>query len=496
MNTAPLIELTNGTISTPNGRVLFDGLNLLFGKERAALIGRNGVGKSSLLAVLAGQQTLSSGSIRLRGKVVLVPQRLGSIRRRDGSEVSPSDSSQGELRKAALKEAFSSDAQILLLDEPSEDLDEATVEWLSALLGTWNGAVIVASHDPRILQDFQDFFIASESGCRAFSGSVHQLFEQMEQEALDAELRYVSNLNRLVENEERIEKITRRRDRKKRYGRCSELDRATSKIRLNTKRSRAQVYQGKFKQLREESRAQVRQWTKATRRALSVRFSVRLEVPTLPEPCTKDLVTMSNIAYRVGERELFSGLNLSVRRDRIAAIGNNGVGKTTLLELILGQRSPTSGKVAREASRIGSIAQGGADWMLENSLVELLSTRARRTTEQIAELLLAHRFPFALANRPLTTLSPGERVRAAFITLFQQIPTLELLVLDEPTYSLDLVGRSMLTEALQLWPGGLIVASHDHDFLAEIGIDRTIRIPNIPTLPAEPPGAPSPPPRQ
>lgn len=89
---------------------------------------------------------------------------------------------------------------------------------------------------------------------------------------------------------------------------------------------------------------------------------------------------------------------------------------------------------------------------------------------------MAHKFPVALAERPLASLSPGERTRAALITIFRRSPPPDVLVLDEPTYSLDLVGQRAMMNALAAYRGGLVVASHDHAFLAAIGVDRWIEI--------------------
>jgi ATPase subunit of ABC transporter with duplicated ATPase domains len=97
-----------------------------------------------------------------------------------------------------------------------------------------------------------------------------------------------------------------------------------------------------------------------------------------------------------------------------------------------------------------------------------LSTQGSGASEDLAALLVAHKFPLALAERPLRSLSPGERARAARSWLFRRSPAVELLVLDEPTYSLDLVGQRAMTDALRAWPGGLVVASHDRAFLAAI----------------------------
>src|SRR5262249_2797320 len=119
------------------------------------------------------------------------------------------------------------------------------------------------------------------------------------------------------------------------------------------------------------------------------------------------------------------------------------------------------------------IAQGATDYMLGASLLAHLATT---TLDGAVELLGAHKFPLALAERPLASLSPGERTRAALITLFRRSPVPDVLVLDEPTYSLDLGGQRALTRALAASRGGLVVASHDRGFLEAIGVDRWIEI--------------------
>jgi ATPase subunit of ABC transporter with duplicated ATPase domains len=126
---------------------------------------------------------------------------------------------------------------------------------------------------------------------------------------------------------------------------------------------------------------------------------------------------------------------------------------------------------------MGSIEQGGTDWMLDESLLSRLDRLlSDRSKDAVIELLVAHKFPLALGDRPLSSLSPGERVRAAVICLFLPTPPIELLVLDEPTYSVDRVGYHALTRALRAWPGGIVVASHDRAFLDAIGIGTYIKL--------------------
>jgi ATPase subunit of ABC transporter with duplicated ATPase domains len=469
----PLIEALDATIMTPGGRPLFEGLTMRLARGRVALIGRNGVGKSTLLAALAALADDGHGRpapLRLQSRPYFVPQILSHDRA--GRTLS-----HGELRRRELARARRSGAEILLLDEPTEDLDEAGVAWLRGWLREFSGCLVVASHDRRLLQDFRHFFIASESGCRALSGSLSELEAELESDHREGEQRYLRALRRLEAREEHTEHITRRRARKKRYGRCSELDRATPRIRLNQKRDQAQVYQGKFSRLRAERIAAAREWTRSMRRTLAVDFPLELPLPTLPADDGNDLLCLQGVGCEIEGRRLFEALDLRVRRDRVAIVGANGTGKTTLLEIVRGDRRPTAGVVERNLRRVGSVAQGGADWMLDDSLLEYLSVHGGSPSpDALAELLVAHKFPLALGERPLRSLSPGERVRAALICLFQRSPAVELLVLDEPTFSLDLVGQRALIRALRAWPGGLIVASHDRAFLSEVSVDRVIEL--------------------
>jgi ATPase subunit of ABC transporter with duplicated ATPase domains len=96
--------------------------------------------------------------------------------------------------------------------------------------------------------------------------------------------------------------------------------------------------------------------------------------------------------------------------------------------------------------------------------------------DAVARVLAAHKFPFALAQRPLTSLSPGERVRAALICLFERRPCVQALILDEPTEHLDFVGARALEAVLGVWRGGLVVVSHDRAFLDAVGVDQRLHL--------------------
>lgn len=452
-----LIDARGLDLDTPDGRPLVRQLSVQLGRERVALVGRNGVGKSTLLRVLAGDDRPTRGSVHRHGRLVRVPQDL----------TEPADKSPGERRRLALEAAFRSGADVLLLDEPTEDLDAEGRDALFAAVDGWRGGLVVVSHDRELLDRIGAYFVMEESGCHVVSGTVDELLATRREAASHREEAYLRTLKNLAWEEDKHARVVRRRQRKKAVGRIHELDRSQSRMRLNMRRSAAQVSQAKVRLGAEARREARHELARAMRRALQVRLPLS---EVVPEPAEARL-SARDLAVSAGERTLVEGLDLRIERERIALVGPNGAGKTSLLETLVGERPPAAGRVRVDPLTIGWIAQGGANWCLDESLVEHLARYV--DADGIAARLAAHRFPLALAERPLASLSPGERTRAALIALFER-PGLAILALDEPTRCLDLVGVEALGEAVAGWRGGLVVASHDRRFLADIGVDREV----------------------
>lgn len=466
---SPRLEVSGLCIDTPAGRPLFRDLGLTLGAERVAVVGRNGVGKSTLLEVLAGHEEIRQGSLRCRGSRRLVRQQLGAE--------APDPGSPGERRRRALEAAFDARPDLLLLDEPTQDLDAEGVSWLRARIEQWEMGLIVVSHDRSLLRGFRDFFVVAEGGCRHFAGSFDALMRDLEEERSQAQRRYVRHLNRLVAQEKHNTTVAGRRQRKKNLGRIHEVGRSGPRILLNTNRSYAQESQGKRAVLQKRRIEAARRWAKATRRALSVDLPLEVLVPAVPAVPGPPIARLEGVSACVEGRTLFGGIDLELScGDRLAITGPNGAGKTTLLEILRREREPASGRARADGARLGWIAQNATNWVADESLITLLASGAGTDAEAVAQLLVAHRFPLALAERPLASLSPGERVRAALICLFQRRPVVELLVLDEPTDHLDFVGLAAVQDALRAWRGGLCVVSHDEEFLSAIGVERRIAL--------------------
>lgn len=485
-------------IDAPGGRPLIRDLSLSLARDRVALIGRNGVGKSTLLAILAGEREPERGSLILRVEPAFVRQQpqtdeiaraaawlgehasdsralIGDLARLD---LDPwcSEWSRGQARKLLLLAAKHSDADLLLLDEPTEDLDDAGIAWLCDWLREWDRGALVITHHRALLRCFEDFFLLAESGCRHLHGSFAAVQEQLAEQQVAQQQRYIEHLNVLALREQKHETIQRRRARKKNVGRLHELRRCTSRMRLNEKRSYAQESQGRAAKIRAERIAATRTWAKATRRALRVNLPLSLATPSLGAASSSPLLTLERVGMSLGGRSLFGDLSLSLGRERLAIVGPNGAGKTTLLRVMLGQLQPSSGLARCDLARIGTITQGAEDWCDDASLLSRLALTHDMPPERLAEIVIAHEFPLALAERPLRSLSPGERVRAALICLFRAAPQVQMLVLDEPSHALDLVGLAALERSLRAWPGGLVVVSHDRELLDNIGFDGILEL--------------------
>lgn len=292
MPAANLLSAHSLTVCAPGGRALFRDLTLILDRgDRVALIGRNGVGKSTLLQVLAGERAADSGEVMCSGERVLVPQGRELPLHSRGS-------SPGELRRRRLQVAFDAVPDLLLLDEPTHDLDQAGLDWLARELQRWRKGLIVVSHDRRLLRGFSEFFLAAESGCRHVSGSFDALLATLAREQDVYEGAYLRRLERLSEHEQRQFRVRQRRKRKKNVGRVRELKRCTPKIRLNTKRSSAQKYQGKRDQIQAARREAVRGWAVAARRSLTVELPLSAALPALPESAAPVVARAGECARR------------------------------------------------------------------------------------------------------------------------------------------------------------------------------------------------------
>ncbi|WP_455680573.1 ATP-binding cassette domain-containing protein [Streptomyces roseolus] len=215
-------------------------------------------------------------------------------------------------------------------------------------------------------------------------------------------------------------------------------------------------------------------------RALRDEQRLVLDLPDTQVPAGRDLFLGEGLRVRHDGRELFGagGVDLSVRGpERIALTGPNGSGKTTLMRIVSGELAPDAGEVKRGGGRVAVLSQRLDLLDPERTVAENFAAFAPERPEAERMNLLA-RFLFrgARAHLPVGALSGGERLRATLACVLYAEPAPQLLLLDEPTNNLDLVGVGQLEGALQSYRGAFLVVSHDERFLAEIGVDRRLRL--------------------
>src|SRR4051794_10160125 len=451
----PLVTLLEGSLAYGELPLLDGAAFSLESAERIGLIGRNGTGKSSLLAVIAGNTMLDDGELRRRDglSIALVEQEpalpdWGAIQKKHKlaefldrfglkAELDPAAMSGGEKKRAALAAAFALEPDLLLLDEPTNHLDIDGILRLEELL-LRQPAAIVVTHD------------------RAFLDRVATRILELDRGRLFSFPGNYSRYEALKAGQLEVEAVMRRK-----FDKFWAQEEAWIRKGVEARRTRNEGRVRRLERLRDERAARR---TRAGEVNLAIAEGQR---------SGRLVCEFQGVSKSFGERTIVNGLDLIVSRgDRVGLIGPNGAGKTTLVKLILGTLAPDAGSVRlganvqaayfdqlREAldpeKTVAETISPGSEW------VELEGGR-KHVMSYLADFL----FPPRRANSPVRMLSGGERNRLLLARLFAR--PANVLVLDEPTNDLDIESLELLEAALQDYDGTLLLVSHDRAFLDNI----------------------------
>lgn len=507
MSTSSSVVLNDVSFHWPDGSPVLTHLTGAFSRGRTGLVGANGAGKTTLLRLIAGDLRPTGGSLVATGVVDVLRQDvtrglttisdlLGisrvrhALRAVEGGSTDPDDFdtvgdgwdvedraraglaglglptdldrpvsslSGGEAMLTAITGVRLRAADIVLLDEPTNNLDVAARGQLYDVVRTWRGTLIVVSHDLELLDLMDATAELRATELATFGGPYgeYRAWLDVQQDAARQALRTAEQSLRR-ERQERA-KAEERIAHSERQGRKDRENRKYVAAVVDDRRNSAEKAQGSRRNAAEAKVDAARRAVAAAELAVRDDDPMRIDVPDPQVPNGRRIVDV---------RGFGGGSYVIQGPERVALVGPNGVGKTTLLE----------GLVPEAAARTGYLRQRIE---LDDDATVLDLVRASAPTlppgevrNRLARLLI--RGP--MVDRPVGVLSGGERFRVALARLLLADPPPELLVLDEPTNDLDIASVGQLVAALASYRGALLVVSHDHRFLDRLGLDVELRL--------------------
>lgn len=519
------ISLSDLSWSTPDGRTLFSSLTLQFGPVRTGLIGRNGVGKSTLLRIIAGEWSPQSGRVSVTGRLAMLDQTaqpaaeatiaslfgvadaLARLRRAEAGFADVDDLSEidwsletkiaqalarvgldtapdaplpslsgGQLSRAKLAALIFAKPDFALFDEPTNNLDRDGRAAVITLLNEWRGGALVVSHDRDLLETMDAIVELTSLGATSYSGnwSAYRARKAIELEAAR---------QRLADAERRVDELARaaqlgqeRKARKDGAGRRKARSGDIPAIALGLRKSGSENTAGEAARLVERRRAQAIAERTAARQRVEVLQPLTVALPTTGLSKARTVLEADRISggYVAGLPVVDRFSLRLVGPERVAITGNNGAGKTTLLSLIAGRLPLWSGRA--------QIMTGFALLDQQVSLLDRATSirdnfmRLNPGADENACRAALARFMFRAdaALQTVASLSGGQVLRAGLACVLGGPTPPSLLILDEPTNHLDIEAVEAVEAGLRGYDGALLVVSHDPAFLVAIGITRQI----------------------
>ena len=341
----------------------------------------------------------------------------------------------GEKTRVNLGRLILEDTDILLLDEPTNHLDLRATEWLEEYLEKFKGTVLTVSHDRYFLDKVVSRVIEIQAGKAEFYSGNYSFY------AVEKERRYEEKLKQYEKEQAKIEQLEKSAEQLRTWA-YSGMDKTFR---------RAKSMEKRIEKMRTVDRP-------TRERKMEVRFGER-------EFRGDEVMTVKNLEKSFGDRTLFSGVNLEVEGgERIALLGDNGTGKSTLIKIIMGEEGPDGGKLRLGPTvKIGYLPQIIHFDHPERNLVDTMIYDLDCTPQTARNRLASFKFRGEDVFKPVSALSGGEQSRLRLCMLMDA--KINLLILDEPTNHLDIQSREWIEEAVEEYEGNLLFVSHDRYFI-------------------------------
>lgn len=523
----PSITLSNLSWSTPDGAAVLSHLDLQFARERVGIVGRNGVGKSTLLRLLTGELTPASGQIAIDGSIAMLRQMvqvdpgdsiadlfgaratlalvrkaeagaadadeigeidwtieprmeaaLASVGLSSGPDTPLAQLSGGQRTRAALAGAMFAAPDFLLLDEPTNNLDREGRSAVRAMLRDWRGGAIVVSHDRELLEDMDAIIEMTSLGAARYGGgwTAYRARKDIEQAAVEADV--ASAEKRADAAQRQTQTAAERQDRRDAGGRRKAARGDIPKILLGARKNRAEESRAAGSRLAGRQRGEADAQLSTARAKVEIITPLSVGLPSTGLSASRTVLTLDHVAAGYGEGEpVIRDLSLTVTGpERIAISGPNGSGKSTLLALIAGSLTPWAGS-ARTLVPFALLDQRVAPLDPALSIAaNFVALHPGTTNNQCRAALARFGFRADAADRRAGSLSGGQMLRAGLACVLGAQPPPPLLILDEPGNHLDIASLAAIETGLAAYDGALLVVSHDPAFLDAIGIDRVVEL--------------------
>jgi ATPase subunit of ABC transporter with duplicated ATPase domains len=521
------ISLSGLGWTAPDSRSVFRDLDMQFGRERAGLVGRNGVGKTTLLHIIAGDREPSAGRILIEGSVSLLRQAvralpgqtiadlfgatdaLAVLRRAEAGQASideladadwtieeritealgrvglnadattPLDTlSGGQRTRASLAAASFADPDFLLLDEPTNNLDREGRDAVARLVESWGAGLIVVSHDRELLERMDAIVEMTALGVARYGGNWSQYRQRkaIELEAAEHDLAHAQKRQAEVVRKAKI--ADERKARRDAAGARKAARGDIPRIMLGARKNAAEASGGGGQRLAERLSGQAADAVAIAQAKIEVLQQLSIVLPSTRLPSSRVVIDMRGVSAGYDPAHLlFEDFDLRmVGPERVALVGPNGAGKSTLLKLVTGELAPQQGHIA--TSSVPTLIDQHVAFL--DSAASILDNFRRlnpgATESSCRSILAGFLFRADAALQRVGTLSGGQMLRAGLACRLGGSEPPDLLILDEPTNHLDLDSVAAIEAALSAYDGALLVVSHDEHFLRNIGITRTVSL--------------------
>lgn len=514
----------------PDNAELFQDLNLILNDgDKAALVGINGVGKSTLLRIISGKLQPTAGEIISAEQPWYVPQHLGdydtwTIARALGAEaklkalqaILAGDTDErnftvleddwdidnrvkqalekwglihlheerllgslsgGQKTRVFLAAMEMNSPALILLDEPSNHLDRSTRMKLYNMIMQSKSTLLIVSHDRSLLNLMNKILELNEKGIEVFGGNFdfYQRKKMEKVHALRARLNTQSRA--LKESEQKAKDMGGLRAQQELKGRSVGLSNSIPRIIAGGLKNKAERSTARMLNAHEEKIASLRDTIEATKAQIEEYELLKFNIRTPEQTPGELLIEMVNVNFQYTGRALWHNLSFQIKSgERVQIEGDNGSGKTTLLKIITHELQPLTGSYNSTGFSYFYLDQDYSAIDPTLTIYQQIESYNKYGLEEdeLKQVLVSSQFDPEYFDRKCAGLSGGEKMKLSLSCLLVSNQAPDVLILDEPTNNLDVQSLGVLTLAVKNFEGTLLVISHDEYFISEIGIDYSI----------------------